>query len=327
MQNQTLDTPDAGVVRDFPLAPNRANLTLRALADAYMAAYSGRDRSRVYTTAFWVNELGERRITDISADDVADVLDRLAATPVTKYAGKDPATGKKILREFGRRKPATINRLKSVVSGMLTFAQRRRLMPRGWQNPCREIVTEKVRNARTRFLSPDERERLLKVCRVSKWPRLYLLVLMALVTGARRGELLALRYEDLDLEAGTAHLRMTKNGQERVLPLTPAVIAEIRRFGKAKPEALLFESVRRPGQPMKMSKFFNEAVHTAKVQDFHFHDLRHSCASYLAQSGATLLEIADVLGHKTLDMVRRYSHLTVQHKAALVSRVLGNIGK
>jgi hypothetical protein len=143
LQNQTLDTPDAGVVRDFPLVPNRAALTLRALADAYMAAYAGRDRSRVYTTAFWVNELGNHRVAEISADDIADVLDRLAATPVTKYAGKDPATGKKVLREFGRRKPATINRLKSVVSGMLTFAQRRRLMPRGWQNPCREIVTER----------------------------------------------------------------------------------------------------------------------------------------------------------------------------------------
>ena len=67
-------------------------------------------------------------------------------------------------------------------------------------------------------------------------------------------------------------------------------------------------------------------MRTARIEDFHFHDLRHSCASYLAQSGATLLEIADVLGHKTLDMVKRYSHLTVHHKQALIHRVLGNLG-
>jgi len=135
VQNETMDTAGGAVVRDFPTAPNRANLTLRVLAGAYMAAFSGRDSSRTYTVAFWVRELGDRRLIDIDADVVADVLDRLISTPVTKYAGRDPATGKPLLREFGRRKPATINRLKSVVRSMLPFAQRRRLMPKGWSNP------------------------------------------------------------------------------------------------------------------------------------------------------------------------------------------------
>jgi len=131
------ETP-AGVVRDFPLAPNRANLTLRTLADVYMANFAGRDTTRTYSVAFWVRELGERGLIEIDADAVADVLDCLVATPVTKVVGKDPLTGEKRLRTFGRRKPATINRLKSVISSMLSFAQRRRLMPRGWSNPCKE---------------------------------------------------------------------------------------------------------------------------------------------------------------------------------------------
>jgi integrase len=144
-----------------------------------------------------------------------------------------------------------INRLKSVISSMLAYAQRRRLMPKGWQNPCKEIPCERVSNARTRFLSADERERLLRVARLSTWNKLYLLVLMALTSGARRGELLGLQYQDLDLDAGTAHLRQTKNGYERVLPLVPGVVAEIKRFGKGKPDKLLFASVRRPDQPME----------------------------------------------------------------------------
>lgn len=64
----------------------------------------------------------------------------------------------------------------------------------------------------------------------------------------------------------------------------------------------------------------------AQIENFRFHDLRHSCASYLAQSGASLLEIADVLGHKQLDVTRRYAHLTVDTKRQLVQRVLGQIG-
>jgi hypothetical protein len=103
-----------------------------------MGNFAGRDTTRTYSVAFWVRELGERRHIEIDADAVADVLDCLVATPVTKFVGKDPLTGEKRLRTFGRRKPATINRLKSVISSMLSFAQRRRLMPRGWSNPCKE---------------------------------------------------------------------------------------------------------------------------------------------------------------------------------------------
>lgn len=69
----------------------------------------------------------------------------------------------------------------------------------------------------------------------------------------------------------------------------------------------------------------SSAIKAAKLRDFRFHDLRHTCASYLAQNGATLLEIGDVLGHKQVSMTRRYSHLTVGHKAALVDRVMGGI--
>jgi len=64
-----------------------------------------------------------------------------------------------------------------------------------------------------------------------------------------------------------------------------------------------------------------KAVAAAELEDFHFHDLRHSCASYLAMNGATLAEIAEVLGHKTLAMVQRYTHLTIGHTSAVVARM------
>jgi len=136
---------------------------------------------------------------------------------------------------------------------------------------------------------------------------------------------MALRYADLDLAAGTAHVRTSKNGEQRVLPLVPAVVEEIKRFGKATPDSFLFASAKRPDKPILFDSAFITATRDARIEDFRFHDLRHSCASYLAQNGATLLEIADVLRHKSLDVTRRYSHLAVGHKAALVGRVLGGI--
>ena len=72
--------------------------------------------------------------------------------------------------------------------------------------------------------------------------------------------------------------------------------------------------------------FFRGApLEDADIKDFRFHDLRHSCASYLAQSGASLLEIADVLGHKQISVTKRYAHLCIEHKSSLINRVLGGI--
>jgi integrase len=84
-------------------------------------------------------------------------------------------------------------------------------------------------------------------------------------------------------------------------------------------------SVRCSTAPYAFEARWAQALKEARVRDFRFHDLRHSCASLLAQSGATLLEIGDVLGHRQLAMTKRYSHLTTGHKAALVNRVLGSI--
>jgi integrase len=74
-------------------------------------------------------------------------------------------------------------------------------------------------------------------------------------------------------------------------------------------------------QPISIRTAWDNAIDTAKVDNFHFHDLRHSCASYLAMNGATLAEIAEVLGHKTLQMVKRYAHLSEQHTLSVVERM------
>ncbi len=322
--DKAFDLPVATVMRDLPRTSNR-DWTLRHLADAYMAGYAGRDPGRTHHLIEWCTLIGARRVSELDADRVADTLDQFARTPARRYLGRDKTTGAARWKDLGTRTPATLNRYKCSLSAVFTWAKRKRLLPRGWANPCREIAAEPENNTHVRFLSSDERDRLLKVCRVSAWPKLTLLVLMALTTGARRGELLGLRYRDLDVDAGTAHLATSKNGKPRVLPLTAVVIAEIRRHGTPHPDALVFAGKYRTTQPASIDTVWKTARRDARIENFRFHDLRHSCASYLAQSGASLLEIADVLGHRSLDVTKRYSHLTVDTKRQLVDRVLGSI--
>lgn len=312
----------------FPAAPcsteHAPGVSLKQLADDYFAHYEGRDDSRPHRIAWWVQRLGDRPAASITDDDVFEGLEALASTPARRYVGLD-ADGRKIFRARpDKRSKSTLNRYHVALGALFSWAIKRRRMPKGWENPCRKIERHREPAGVVRFLSDDERERLLMACRASKWPLLYVLVLLAITTGARRGELMGLRWSDLDLERGRAFVCTTKNSDPRVLPLTPAVVAELEPR-KGKPSALIFGSRRRPQVPYNFEGVWTAARKAARLPNFRFHDLRHTCASYLAQNGASLLEIADVMGHRQLAMTKRYAHLTINSKASLVNRVLGGI--
>ena len=121
-------------------------------------------------------------------------------------------------------------------------------------------------------------------------------------------------------------MRRGKNGEPRVPPLTPVVVRMIRALGKKPAEQLIFCSRYDPDRVLHFDTAWRVAMRRAGISNFRFHDLRHSCASYLAQSGASLLEIADVLGHKSLDVTKRYSHLTVDSKRRLINREFAELG-
>ena len=106
--------------------------------------------------------------------------------------------------------------------------------------------------------------------------------------------------------------------------LTDSVIKELQLFD-TKDSSLIFASKIKEEVAYCFTKPWKKALEDAEIKDFRFHDLRHSCASYLAQSGASLLEIADVLGHKQISVTKRYSHLCIEHKSSLINRVLGGI--
>lgn len=208
----------------------------------------------------------------------------------------------------------------------------------GWigANPVSKVQKViKLNNARVRYLSDREREKLLKACQSSQNPQLYPMVIFALSTGARLGEIMNLGLDDVDLKMQKAILRETKNGETRVIPI-------VGHLNKLLNQQITFALGHYPDShsgkmylfprsdgmaAMDMRSSWRTARKAAGLQDFRFHDLRHSAASYLAMNGATLLEIAAVLGHKTLDMVKRYSHLSESHTAGIVSKMNNKIFK
>jgi integrase len=103
------------------------------------------------------------------------------------------------------------------------------------------------------------------------------------------------------------------------------VVDALRGFRRGKPEHLVFCSVRDPLRPYAIGQAWAAALQAARVERFRFHDLRHSFASALAQSGASLIEIADAMRHRTMAMVRRYAHMSAKSRAALVNRVMGDV--
>jgi integrase len=141
----------------------------------------------------------------------------------------------------------------------------------------------------------------------------------------RKGELMNLRWNDVDLSSGRAILWETKNGDRRVVSLTGHALESLRGWAKVRriDTPLIFpgNGIGTAAKPLEFRKHWMKALARAELQNFRFHDLRHSTASYLAMSGATVNEIAEVLGHRTLQMVKRYTHLSESHTAAVMKNL------
>lgn len=250
---------------------------------------------------WWKAELGDRPLVSITAATIAEVRDRLATEPA-KHKGK-PLSG------------ATINRRITALSAVMTVA----VKEYGWitKNPISNVTRMPDSKGRERFLSAFERADLLDACARSDLAMLGPLVRLALATGARKGELLGLQWANVDLDRRVVRFLDTKNGESRTVPLALPAIEALKQWRKGRvPAGRVF-----PEQAHVIEIAWRAARDDAGLQDFRFHDLRHSAASYLAMSGASLMDIAAILGHKTLAMVKRYSHLSEQHTTAAVDRM------
>ena len=197
-------------------------------------------------------------------------------------------------------------------------------------NPMEGVSKLKENNARTRYLDDkgerSELARLLEACRISESEHLYAVVLLLLTTGARAQEALGLQWRDVDFDVGTVTFRHTKNGEIRVVALDDTV-AELLRPRRGIGSALVFPGPRDRSKPADIRSAWETALRRAGIADFRVHDLRHTAASFLAMEGASLAELAGVLGHKTLAMVKRYSHLSPDHVARASAKIGARIAR
>lgn len=250
---------------------------------------------------WWQNNHGYRVLSDLTPQVLADIRESIAA---------------RALPDGRTISGATVNRYLAALSHAFTVASREW----GWmtENPMRRVTKKREARGRVRMLSDPERVRLLEACRASGCGALEPAVLLALCTGMRQGEIIGLRWPDVDLRRARLTLDDTKNGERRGVPLAGpalAVLQDLARSRRIDTDLVLPETG-------SLRHAFQRAVRKAKLADFRFHDLRHTAASYLAMSGCTPSEIAAVLGHKTLAMVKRYAHLHDAHVASVVDRMV-----
>lgn len=279
--------------------------------DYYLAVAKKGDASAFGRVSYWRKRFHGQLVTDITPEDVDDALIALSA----KGPSGKPLSG------------STLNRYKSNLSSVFIEFNKHPVFKRlRFSNPVNsEFVSSFSENpAKNRFLSPEEQQRLLTATKDSHWNRLHLLVLFALTTGARRGELLGLTWQDVDLNKRVGVLHTSKNGRPRMLPIVLPLLQELMRF-RGSPSHRVFPSTVDPHSPFDFKKAWKKALKDAGLESVRFHDLRHTAASNMVSNGRTLFEAGTLLGHTQSSTTMRYAHLAHHHTADMAEDVWSKI--
>lgn len=281
-----------------------------------------------------------------------EMLDAITPTRIAEWRDELLATPKQ--RGGGQRSAGDVNRAIAALSSAMTHG----VKELGWieRNPCERVKKPKEAGGRVRFLSDEELPRLLDAVRASSHPDLLPAVLLALTTGARQGEILGLRWSQIDFKrrAITLHQGETKNNAGRALPLSGEIVELLQARNKVrkidddrvfpppkdskdkdckeldlrhpwKASLVLAKIDVRPATRKGRSKV-NADTPPVMTSDFRWHDLRHTAASYLTMAGVSAIEVARVLGHKTLAMSLRYSHLAPDRVTELGDKLAARMG-
>lgn len=224
-----------------------------------------------------------------------------------------------------KRSYSTVNRYFASLSRAFTLAFQE------WQwiheNPFRRVSKLKESSGRNRYLSEEELHTLLAYCQKSTNRNLYGMVLIAAAMGLRFGEIANLCWKHIDFNRKLITLEITKNGDRRVVPMPNQVSSYLSEIpGPKMPEKHVFPSKNSTNKSASLiRKAFQKAIKLSDLQDFRFHDLRHTCASHLAMNGATQGELMEVLGHRSPVMTKRYAHFSKEHIAKILQKTNDNL--
>ena len=249
-------------------------------------------RTESNRVASWVQVFGTRAIGQITRAEIeAWRLDRMVT-----------------------RKPATINRDLSRLRRMLNVAVEWNLLD---ESPLKGLKFLRENNARTRYLSIDESHLLIDSCIA---PHIRAIITIALHSGMRLGEILSLRWQDVDFHAGFILVPDSKNGQARHVPMDATLTEMLSAYPRRRDTDLIFTG--HTGSHLTDVRVgFLNACGRAGIRDLHFHDLRHTFASQFMMAGGDLYVLKEILGHKTTIMTTRYSHLSPAYKVQAIDRM------
>jgi integrase len=272
----------AGVLPDTRLAER---MTVRELLERYLVEITPHKRS-ADTEAYRVKALMKRDIAHRT-------LAMLSSADVAAY------------RDARLRVVSTA----SVIRELNTLAHAIDVARKEWgvhlvQNPVRMIRRPSPPRGRDRRLNGDEEQRLLEAADAGRSPHMRPLIVLAIETAMRQGELLSLTWGDIDLDKRIAHLDMTKNGESRDVPLSSRALAALSTLKTMQVDERVV-----PTTKSAVVQAWGHLRERAGVPDFRFHDLRHEGVSRLLERGLNVIETATISGHKELRMLQRYSHL------------------
>ena len=260
---------------------------------------------------------------------VADLIDRYLreVTPRKKSARREAQRLSALRKHFGSYSLASVRSSHvaayrdariaagkagaTVVKELNTLSHLFDVAARDWgisvkTNPAKMVSRPKVARGRDRRLVQDEETRLLTVCDASRAPMLGAAVRLALETAMRMGEILSLSWPDVDLRERVANLRETKTGDSRQVPLSTAAVAVLSSLPRHIGNPRVFWCWSRPDS---LENTWRRAVMAAGIANLRFHDLRHEAVSRLFERGLNPMEVAAISGHRTLQMLKRYTHL------------------
>jgi integrase len=235
--------------------------------------------------------LGEKSLATLSSRDIAEYRDaRLATGLKTQTVRHDLALLSRAIKQ-----------------GMMEWGI---ALPAG--NPVLNVRMPAPSKPRDRRLIGDEEERMLSALSGCENPYMRPLMLFALETAARLGELLDLRWENIDFSRKTAVFYDTKNGDDRTAPLSRAAVALLHSLPRDMAGRVF------PVSESAVEQAWRRARKRAAIEDLHFHDLRHEATSRLFEKGLNPMQVAAITGHKTLQMLKRYTHLRAEDLAKLL---------
>lgn len=260
---------------------------------------------------WWKGELGHLLLVHLRPSLIAEKRDELLA---------------EFVRGERLRSPTTVVRYLSSLSHVFTKAVKEWEWMR--ENPVFKIEKPRQAQGRKRVLTEEEQQRLLQACQESGSKDLFLIVALALGTGMRKGEIMGLRWRNIQLgeSTGIILLERTKNGRSRSVLITGLLLALLRqRYKQQKADSLVFPSPNHSNQPIDIRSAWEKALQKARIKGFVFHGLRHQAASEAATIENNPLVIGELLGHQTLQMTRHYVHLPSTHMQTMVEALQSKI--